>query len=154
MKLIPMSLKEACKFVAIFHRHNNPPVGGLFAIGLEYEGLIIGCAIVGRPVARALDDGYTTEVTRVCTSPDAPKGAVSKLYRACQKASAALGYQRCITYTLQTESGASLLGAGWVQTAFLEPRGGWDCPSRRRGQGTVDRQAKIRWEAIIKEVDR
>jgi hypothetical protein len=146
VNLVPLTLKEARAFVAAFHRHNRPPLGGLFAVGIAHNEAVVGCAIAGRPVARALDDGYTLEVTRTCTSPDAPKGAVSMLYGACRRAAAALGYRRCLTYTLATESGASLRGAGWQQTEFLRARGGWDCPARRRGPGTVDRTAKIRWE--------
>jgi hypothetical protein len=151
VKLVPFTLKEARAFVAAFHRHNRPPLAGLFAVALAIEqveaaSLIVGCAIAGRPVSRALDDGFTLEVTRTCTSPDAPRGAVSMLYGACRRAAGALGYRRCLTYTLAAESGASLRGAGWKQTELLRARGGWDCPTRRRGAGTVDRMAKVRWE--------
>lgn len=149
MKLIPMTMGDAKKFIATFHRHNKPPLGGIFCIGLEHDGRVIGCAIAGRPVARALDDCYTLEVTRTCTSPDAPKGAVSMLYGACRRAASALGYRKCLTYTLQTESGASLKGAGWIQADFLKAHGGWDCPSRRRGPLPTDRTAKIRWEIVL-----
>ncbi len=143
-----MTMDDAKRFVATFHRHNRPPLGGIFAVGLAHEGTVIGCAIAGRPVSRTLDNGYTLEVTRTCTSPDAPKGAVSMLYGACRRAAAALGYQKVLTYTLQSESGASLRGAGWSQASFLEARGGWDCPARTRGAGTVDRTAKVRWEIV------
>lgn len=148
MRLVPMTVTDARAFVRTFHRHNRPPLSGLFAVGIEHAATIVGCAIVGRPIARGLDDGSTCEVTRTCTSPDAPKGAVSMLYGACRRAAGALGYRRCLTYTLESESGASLRGAGWAQTAFLEARGGWDCPARRRGTGTVDRTAKVRWECV------
>lgn len=149
MKLVPLTLKEARAFVRAFHRHNRPPIGGLFAVGMQHDGMLVGAAIAGRPVSRALDDGYTLEVTRTCTSPDAPRGGVSMLYGACRRAAGALGYRRCLTYTLATESGASLRGAGWQQTEFLQARGGWDCPSRRRGAGTVDRTSKMRWEVAL-----
>ncbi len=141
-----MTIADARRFVGTFHRHNRPPLGGIFAVGLEHEGMLVGCAIAGRPVARALDDGYTLEVTRTCTTDLAPKGSVSMLYGACRRAAGALGFRRCLTYTLASESGASLRGAGWTQSSFLAARGGWDCPSRRRAPGTVDRTAKVRWE--------
>jgi hypothetical protein len=146
MRLVPMTITEAKQFVAVFHRHNKPPVGALFAVGLEHDGQIVGVAITGRPIARHLDDGYTAEVTRTCTRPECPKGGISKLLNSCRKAAAGMGYRKCVTYTLQKESGASLRGAGWVQADLLKPHGGWDCPSRRRGPGTVDNLSKIRWE--------
>lgn len=149
MRLTPCSVSDARRFVAAFHRHNRPPAGGVFAVGLEHDAVLIGVAIAGRPVARALDDGRTLEVTRCCTSPDAPKGAVSCLYGACRRAAGALGYARLLTYTLASESGASLRGVGWQQTAFLQARGGWSCPSRLRGAGTVDRTDKLRWEVSL-----
>ena len=152
MTLAPCTISAARRFVAKWHRHNRPPVSALFAVALEHEGEIIGVAMVGRPVARMLQDGRTVEVTRTCTKPDAPKGAVSKLYSHCRRAAHALGWMSCITYTLATESGASLRGAGWQLEMDLSPRAGWDTPSRRRGslpllddERTVDRVAKRRW---------
>lgn len=146
MKIVPMAITEARKFVAVWHRHNKPPLSAIFAVGLEHDGEIVGVALAGRPVARGLDDGWTVEVTRTCTRPECPRGGVSKLLNACRRVAGGLGYQKCITYTLSSESGASARGAGWTQSEILEPRGGWSCPSRRRGAGTVDNVKKIRWE--------
>ena len=56
-----------------FHRHNKPTNGGKFSIGAAYGGELVGVAIVGRPLARMLDDGLTVEVTRVCVVDHAPK---------------------------------------------------------------------------------
>ena len=106
------------------------------------NGKIVGVAIVGRPVARSFDDGWTVEVTRTCT--DGTANANSKLYGACWRAAQALGFKRMITYTLPSESGASLRAAGW---RLYGPAGGgsWSRQSRPR----VDRhplQNKFRWE--------
>ena len=83
----PLTLSRACSFVKTFHRHNKPPQGHRFSIGLidpeslfEPDGLI-GVAIVGRPVARRMDDEVTAEVTRLCVLDIAPKGSCSQLYR-------------------------------------------------------------------------
>lgn len=65
----------------------------------------------GRPVARVLQDGWTAEVTRLCTLGD--KNACSMLYAASWRAARALGYRRLITYTLKSEGGASLRASGW-----------------------------------------
>ena len=154
MNLSPCTITDAKRFIARWHRHNRPPVSALFALALEHNGEIIGVAMVGRPVARGLQDGRTVEVTRACTKPDAPKGAVSKLYSLCDRAAKALGWSGCVTYTLATESGASLRGAGWQMEMELPPRKGWDTPSRRRGalpllddERNVDGVAKCRWRS-------
>ncbi|WP_374758915.1 XF1762 family protein, partial [Pseudomonas aeruginosa] len=81
------------------HRHHRSVQGAKFAIAVALPGSdgICGVAIVGRPVARHLDDGWTLEVTRLCTN-GAPN-ACSKLYGAAWKAAKALGYTRLITYS-------------------------------------------------------
>ena len=144
MKIRPISLKQAQAFVAAHHRHNKPSTGHKFSVGLFIENNMIGVAVAGRPIARMLDDGLTLEVTRTCT--DGTRNANSMLYGAIARAAAAMGYEKCITYTQGDESGASLRGAGWVKVAELAPRNGWNTPSRRRkdiGSGGVPR---IRWE--------
>lgn len=151
MKIIPVTITEAKAFVGVFHRHHKPPVGAIFAVGLEHDGQLVGVATVGRPVARGLDDYRTAEVTRTCTRPECPKGGVSKLLNACRKVAGGLGYEKLVTYTLQEEGGASVRGAGWTQSELLEARSGWDCTSRPRGKGVVDKVAKVRWEICLGE---
>jgi len=149
MKVVPCTITRAKEIVSEYHRHNRPPVSGLFALAAESDGKTIGVAIVGRPIARGLQDGFTAEVTRTCTLPDAPKGTVSFLYSASRRAAHALGYRKVITYTLQSESGAALRGAGWQLELELKPRPGWDTPSRHRETGTVDNIGKRRWSACL-----
>ena len=146
MTIIPITLKEAIEFVLNFHRHNRPTVGGKWAIGLEHDGVLVGVAIVGRPIARNLDDQFTAEVTRTCTNENAPKGSVSKLYAACWRAWKAMGGRKMITYTIKSESGASLRGAGWKVIAELPPQNGWNRKSRRREWQPIYGQMKLRWE--------
>ena len=144
MDIQPISLKTAQEFVRQHHRHNKPPVGHKFSVGLYDGERLVGVAVAGRPVARMLDDGFTLEVTRTCT--DGTRNANSMLYGAIVRAATALGYRKCVTYTQGNESGASLRGAGWTATQTLPPRAGWDAPSRPRddiGSGGVSR---IRWE--------
>lgn len=149
LKLRPVGITEARRFVGEVHRHNLPPKSGMFAVGAERDGELVGVAIVGRPVARMLDDGMTAEVSRLAT--DGSPNACSLLYGACSRAAKALGYRRLITYTLQSESGASLRASGWVADAELGVRPSWDCPSRPRAQvdlfGNERRpsEPKIRW---------
>lgn len=62
MCIIPISLKDANAFVAEHHRHHKPVVGHKFSIGCAQDGLLVGVAIVGRPVSRYLDNGLMLEV--------------------------------------------------------------------------------------------
>lgn len=124
MRIVPITLKAAKAFVKANHRHNKPPVGHKFSVGLEDEaGKLIGVAVCGRPVARYLDDRFTIEVSRTCT--DGSKNANSMLYGAAWRAAKALGYVRGVTYTQAGESGASLRAAGWIPDAELPARGSW-----------------------------
>jgi hypothetical protein len=75
LRIVPISFKQACDFVAEYHRHHRPLVGHKFSIGVAKDGEIVGVAIIGRPVARHRDDGKTLEVTRLCT--DGTKNACS-----------------------------------------------------------------------------
>lgn len=150
MKLtaVPVKITEAMEFVGNFHRHNRPPAGGLFAVGVSNGVELVGVAIVGRPVARALDNGETAEVVRCCVTPEAPLGACSFLYARCWQAARALGWRKLITYTLQSESGASLRGAGWRTVAELDAGRPQDWQNRAgREWHPVTGQAKLRWEA-------
>ncbi len=100
------------RFVDLHHRHHKAPQGGLFAIGLAENDEVIGVAIVGRPVARLLQDGYTAEVTRLCVL-EGYHNACSMLYSACWRAARAIGYRKLITYILASESGDSLKASGF-----------------------------------------
>ena len=73
LQMIPLSIKDANLFVQNFHRHNKPVHGAKFAVGASYKDALVGVAIVGRPVARRLDDGFTAEAVRVCVNDKAPK---------------------------------------------------------------------------------
>jgi hypothetical protein len=129
LELQPISLREAYAFVNAHHRHHGAPQGAKFAIGLNNGERVVGVVIVGRPVSRMLDDGWTAEVTRCCT--DGTEHAPSKLYAAAWRASRAMGYRRLITYTLDTEPGMSLTAAGW-KVIGATSGGSWSRPSRPR----------------------
>jgi hypothetical protein len=144
LSVVPLSLAEANEFVRIHHRHHKPAVGHKFSLGVADEsGQVRGVAIVGRPVARMSDNGWTLEVNRCAT--DGTPNACSALYGAAWRAAKALGYKRLITYTLPEEGGSSLRGAGWI--CLGEAGGGsWSCKSRPRID-THPLQTKLCWEA-------
>ena len=112
LRLKPISLRDANEYVRQHHRHHKPVAGHKFSIGCEADGELVGVIIAGRPVSRYLDDGFTLEVTRLCTN--GAKNACSFLYGAAARAAAAMGYKRIITYTLESENGASLRASGWI----------------------------------------
>ena len=150
MKLVPISIREANKWVLHHHRHHRPPQGALFALGVEENGQLVGVAIVGRPVGRGSQDGRTVEITRVAT--DGTKNACSFLYGRCRRAARALGYERVLTYTRQDESGISPKAAGFEQTALLPARS-WaeEYVNAPDGKERFDRSkpaARIRWESL------
>ena len=151
MKIVPITLKAAKEFILDHHRHNKPPTGHKFSIGLENEhGELIGVACAGRPVARSFDNGFTLEVNRTCTLGE--KNANSMLYGAIWRCAKAMGYKRLITYTQMDEIGASLRAVGWLFVKTLPPRKGWAdssvklkdtrCPI---GNGGVER---VLWEIL------
>lgn len=147
LELQPITLAEAKEFVNEHHRHNIAPIGHKFSIGLNDGEKVIGVAIVGRPIARHNDNGYTLEVLRVCIL-DGYKNACSKLYAAAWRVTKNLGYKRLITYTLVSEPGTSLKAAGWKvigQTEY-KPKG-WDVPSRPRVMAEkYPKEQKTIWE--------
>lgn len=146
LHLTPVRFRDAAAFVAMWHRHHQPPVGMVFAVGAaDGEGVLHGVAIVGRPVARLLDNGQTLEVTRTAT--DGTRNANSLLYGAAWRAAKALGYTRLITYTQAGETGASLRAAGWHVIAERPAQPGWDRPSRPRRATGTELIPRTLWEA-------
>lgn len=144
--LLPISLEEANAFVAKHHRHHRRVQGHKFSLAAcDLQLQVRGVAIVGRPVSRVLDNGFALEVTRCCT--DGTPNACSFLYGAARRAAKTLGYKRIITYTLATETGASLRAAGWRLCG--ESKGGsWS----RRGRPRVTKhptEKKLIWEALL-----
>lgn len=142
MNVSPITLKAARLYVGRVHRHHKPPQGGLFAIAAAEGEEVVGVVIVGRPVARRLDDGFTAEVTRLAS--DGSKNACSMLYAAAWRAARAMGYRKLVTYTLQTEPGTSLRAAGFKVVGEVTKRS-WNTPSRPRVDQD-ERQARFRWE--------
>ena len=81
--IIPVTIRAANDFVEKYHRHNKKVQGARFAVGCISNNELVAVGIVGRPVARKLDNGLTAEITRLCAMPGAPKNACSFLYGRC-----------------------------------------------------------------------
>lgn len=147
MKLVPITLREAQRFIAEHHRHSQDPTGWKFGVGLMVDGDLVAVGVAGRPTGRGLDNGMFIEITRVCTL--GTRNACSRLYGALCRASTALGYERAYTYTLASEAGSSPAAAGFVLDAELPARGYGGGRARYEtnlfGEAIRPEEAKIRW---------
>lgn len=141
MHIAPITFREASEYINKYHRHHNATIGCKFCISVvDDDGQLRGVAVCGRPVSRKLDDGFTLEINRVCT--DGARNACSMLYGACVRIAKAMGYKKVITYTLQSEDGASLKASNFI----CEGKAGgthWT-GSRNRGQN-IPAEMKNRW---------
>lgn len=145
LSIVPIFQDEAFSFIDQFHRHHKKPVGSVFQIACSDGDKIVGVAIVGRPNGRHQQNGFTLEVTRLCT--DGTPNACSKLYSACWRVAKEMGYTKLITYILNSEPGISLHASGW---RLVGERGGgsWSVKSRPR----VDKhplQKKLLFEVSV-----
>ncbi|WP_411978400.1 XF1762 family protein [Streptomyces scopuliridis] len=142
----PLTLKAANELVSTLHRHHRPVTGHRFSIGVyDEKGTPHGAAIVGRPVARAVNQCDVAEVTRLVT--DGTPNACSMLYAAAARAASAMGFERIQTYILDSEPGTSLRASGWVFEGHVQGRP-WSCTSRPRADAhpTEDKQ---RWGRVL-----
>ena len=148
MIIIPLPLRKANEFVTQYHTHNKKARGCKFCIGVEVNGVLEAVAIVGRPVARKLDNGFTVEILRLCTKQNGIKNLCSFLYSRCWKIWQQMGGKRIVTYTLESENGASLKASGFKKAdttrKFLEGTG-WTTRKNRIWQN-IQAQKRIRWE--------
>ena len=152
LRITPVTLKEARRFVDRHHRHLKAPQGGLFAVAVSRGGQIVGVAVTGRPVARMLDDGYTGEITRLCVVGE-NKNACSMLYAASWRAAKAMGYRKLITYSREDEPGTSLEAAGWKVLGKTKD-GAWDTPSRPRVNTEATGQKTLWGTGDTEKIDR
>ena len=129
LRLKSISLKDANAFVDALHRHHKKVQGHKFSLAAYDGDRLVGVCIVGRPVARMLDDGSRVEVTRLCT--DGTKNACSFLHGAAARAAWALGYEYIGTYILCSEDGVSLKASGW-SLVHKTKGSSWDRPNRSR----------------------
>jgi hypothetical protein len=150
LTIVPLKRDEAQEFVRQVHRHHPPPPGDVFRMGVaDEDGAVRGVAMVGRPVARAYDDGWTLEINRVAT--DGCPNACSALYAAAWRVAKGLGYRRLITYTLRSESGSSLRASGYRVVAEREARS-WSDASQSRPRvdtNSAINEPKLLWEMTV-----
>ena len=56
-------MNQIIEFINKHHRHHKPVVGHRFSVGAEDNGILVGVAIIGRPVARKTDQKNIDDTT-------------------------------------------------------------------------------------------
>lgn len=148
----PVTVTAAKAWVRQVHRHLPEIQGGLFASSVWNEDGPAAMGIAINPPRVWLGTGRIV-IGRVAAMPDLePVGdhaapACTMIYASLCRAAKALGWREAWTYTLPSESGASLRAAGFIYMG--ETRGEeWDRPSRRR-KAAVSPAKKGRWMRVL-----
>jgi hypothetical protein len=143
LRIIPLTLAQANNLVRRIHRHHKPCVGHRFSIGVaDQTGVLRGAAIVGRAVARKVDQNLILEVSRLVT--DGTSNACSVLYSACARVAKEMGYIKIQTYILESEPGTSLKASGWISEG-ASGGGDWNCNQRKNRRRDQPMDQKQRW---------
>ena len=144
LQVVPLTLAQANDLVARWHRHHRPVVGHRFSLGMLDDGELVGAVIVGRPVARAVEQYHVAEVTRLVTNGS--HNACSFLYSAAARVAKAMGFTKIQTYILETELGTSLKASGWHYEETTAG-GDWNHSKANAGTRRVDQPQgpKQRW---------
>lgn len=153
MNALPLTLKQANDLVAKLHRHHKPVVGHRYSIGAEVHGNLIGAIIVGRPVARHVDQVRVFEVTRLVTDEAwTTSNPCSFLYARAARVAEAMGATSIQTYTPAVRGGGSLRAAGWTMEATVTPsEHGWNSRAHKADMPLFGLQEetvqgpKVRW---------
>lgn len=148
LRTIPLTLKQANRLVGEWHRHHPLEVGHRWSIGVTIDGNLVGAAIVGRPKAPNTPQYSVAEVTRLVTNSH--RNACSKLYAACARAAEAMGFDEIQTFLLSSESGISVLAAGWERDPQPTDPRSWDRATRRRKPNPRTQGPKWRWFKKLK----
>lgn len=150
MRIVPLTLAQANDLVTRLHRHHKRAQGHRFSIGLEKDGVLVGAAIVGRPVSRELDAYRVAEITRLVT--DGTDHACSALYGAAARIAREMGFDRIQTYILDTEPGTSLKASGWTYEANTSG-GNWNHSKQYAGKRREDQPMtpKQRWAKELRK---
>jgi hypothetical protein len=146
--VVPCTNEAAKSYVDSFHRHHGSSVQARFCLAaLDEERKVRGVVMVGRPVARLLDNGWTLEVNRLAS--DGCENACSALYGASRRVAKEMGYRKLITYIREDEPGTSLRAAGWQ---FEEVIRSWNMPGRMRTDKT-EIVRRGRWSVQLNQGD-
>lgn len=148
LRVCPVTNEQAKAYVDSFHRHHGSSVQARFSLAAVDEASAVRAVVmVGRPVARLLDDGWTLEVNRLAS--DGCENACSALYGAARRVAKEMGYRKLITYIREDEPGTSLRAAGWKFEEAIRARS-WNMPGRER-QDKTEIVRRGRWSVALNE---
>lgn len=120
--IVPIRLSTARAFIAWTREEPLSPHEAIFAIGANTgTGVLVGVVMMGRPIANALDDGRTVQITDLATDGTPKAGAA--LLCAARWVALAMGYGRLIDCASGGRAGASVCSAACGQRG----RGGTGC---------------------------
>ena len=144
--IVPSTVSAAQKWVAEHHRHLPKIQGGLFACGVEDDGVQVGAAIAANP-ARVWQGTGRFCIARVAVVEglrinNHASPYCTMLYGALCRAGKALGYVEAWTYTLESEPGTSLRAAGFYFMGWSQGGNGHE---NRPGRKVVRPEKKGRW---------
>lgn len=152
LRLVPLTLPKANECVRMWHRHHAPLPGGFawYCLGAVSGSMVVAAAVCGRPTNRNNDDGQTVEVIRLAS--DGTVNACSFLYGAAARVARTMGAAQIITYTLESEGGASLRAAGWNRDKDGIPSWWTHKGSRTPAVSRPHMQErKVRWSVLFRE---
>lgn len=153
IRIVPLTLAQANRLVGEWHRHHKLAVGHRWSLGVEFDGMLVGAVIVGRPVARMTPQYSIAEAIRNVTN--GTKNACSCLYAAAARTAREMGFAEIQTFILASETGVSLKAAGWVEDTERVSKGGdWNRPSRgnRRTDQPMEPKRRFYKKLATKEV--
>lgn len=148
LRRTPLTLKQANALVGRWHRHHQLAIGHRWSVGVTADGELVGAVIVGRPVARLTPQYDVAEAIRCVTNGTA--NACSLLYSAAARGAEAMGFREIQTFILASESGVSLIAAGWQEDTDRASRGGtWNRPSRKGRRDDQPQEPKRRFFKVL-----
>ena len=86
LRVVPISLDEANTFVAKHHRHHQPVPGHKFSAAIADDKDVRGVVIVGCPVSRMLDNGWTLEALSASPLAAPKSGSAARTKKGMAKA--------------------------------------------------------------------
>lgn len=152
----PITIREANQFVKLYHRHHRPTSNNSWKwalSALNQNGELVWVLIAWNPVSATYMDWYTLEITRLCVSENAPLWTASFLLARAKNIWKIMWGKKLLTYTLVSESGASLRWAGRDLKVKIKWHKKWESKSKYdwkiRDNLEIYKKEKWRWEILL-----